>query len=112
MIVDDDDISLNVAQDERFISLKPGESWVTSQHLQGTGWTGMPSDMANGETFRYVFIGAVVDWWDWGTKVEHEDTTVKLPCWLAGPIVDPKDNDGRPKVVVPASNQVEFDIQK
>ena len=52
--------------------------------------------------------GAVVDWWKWGTKEEHRGTVVKLPCWVSGDVVEPEDNGGRPRIVVPASNEVEF----
>jgi hypothetical protein len=61
-----------------------------------------------GETFKYVVKGAVVDWWDWGIKAEHTATVVKLPCRVVGDIIEPADNNGWPKLVVPASDEVEF----
>lgn len=52
----------------------------------------------------------VIDWWDWGMKEDHLRTTVTLPCWINSAVVEPKDNERRPAIVVPASNIVEFTI--
>jgi hypothetical protein len=109
-IMDDPDVPVTVGQDNRFASLQPGESWTTSQHI-GYNWTELPDDAENGEIFRYVFIGETVDWWDWGSKADHEATVVKLPCF-AGYVVDPKDNNGRPELVVQPSNVVGFSLIK
>jgi hypothetical protein len=106
-IVDDPDVSVIVGQHDHFASLQPGDSWMTSQRI-GYNWTELPDDAENGETFRYVFRGDLLDWWDWGSKADHEETVVTLPCWISATVVDPKDNDGRPKLVVPTSNVVEF----
>jgi hypothetical protein len=106
-IMDDPDVPVKVGLNERFSSLRPGESWTTSQRV-GYNWTELPEDVENGEIFRYVFIGESLDWWHWGSKEDHGATVVKLPCYLDGPVVDPKDNDGRPELVVPLSNIVEF----
>ncbi|KAH7380165.1 hypothetical protein BKA66DRAFT_442479 [Pyrenochaeta sp. MPI-SDFR-AT-0127] len=108
-IVDDPDVPVTVGQYGHFVSLQPGESWTTLQRI-GYNWTELPEDAENGETFRYVFIGETLDWWNWGSKADHEETVVKLPCYLAGPVVDPKDNDGRPQLVVQTSNEVEFSL--
>jgi len=62
------------------------------------------------DVFRYVFKGVEIDWWDWGDSSDHEETIVKLPCFINGRVVDPKDNGGRPKLIVPASNSIEFTI--
>ena len=107
LIVDDPDVPVNVSQNDRFASLHPGESWTTSQRL-GYNWTELPNDSEDGETFRYAFRGRTLDWWHWSSKADHEETVVKLPCFLFGPVVDPKENDGRPKLGVPTSNVVEF----
>jgi hypothetical protein len=106
-IVDDPDVSINVGQHDHFASLQPGESWTTTQRI-GYNWTELPDDAANGEAFRYVFTCHSLDWWNWGSKADHEETVVRLPCYISGPVVDPKDNDGRPKLVAPTSNVVEF----
>lgn len=107
-IVDDPDISVNVSQDDSFVSLQPGASWTTTQGLQSESWSELPYDLVDGEVLRFVFFGETMEWWDWGTKEEHGDMVVKLPCWITGPVVEPRDNDGRPKLAVPASNIVEF----
>ncbi|KAF2729340.1 hypothetical protein EJ04DRAFT_556160 [Polyplosphaeria fusca] len=113
LLVDDPDVPINVAQDtEKFVSLRPGESWSTSRRLQGEKWTYLPDDSKGGNRFRVEFDGATVDWWDWGSREEHKDTVVKLPCWIKGPVVDPKDNGGREKMNVSASDVVEFSVGK
>lgn len=106
-IMDDPDVPVTVGQSEHFVSLRPGESWTTSQCL-GIDWYGVPDDTKNGEVFRYVFCGGTLDWWNWGSKADHEGTIVKLPCFINGPVADPQDNDGRPALVVPKSNVVEY----
>jgi hypothetical protein len=89
--------------------LRPGESWTYQRRVQqGTSWTSLPDDVKVGDRFKYVVKGAVVDWWDWGTKEDHKDTVVKLPCWISGHVVEPADNNGRPKLVVPVSNEAKF----
>lgn len=108
-IVDDPDIVVSVGEDANFTSLAPGESWVTSRQLQGHSWTDFPGNVMEGDVFRYQFNGiGAVDWWDWGNNEEHKTTKVKLPCWISGSVTDPADNGGRPKLVVPASEAVEF----
>jgi hypothetical protein len=110
MIVDDPDVAVNVSQDEDFASLQPGQTWTTSRQLEGRGMGILPDDVIAGDLFRYVFKGVKLDWWDWGGKTEHIQTIVKLPCFIKGEVVEPKDNGGRQKLVVPASNFVEFTI--
>ncbi|KFY31521.1 hypothetical protein V493_01029 [Pseudogymnoascus sp. VKM F-4281 (FW-2241)] len=106
MIVDEPDIAVNVVQDENFAGLQPGQTWTTSERLDGH----LPDDVTAGDLFRYVFKGVEVDWWDWGGNTEHKNTTVKLPCFINGRVVEPNDNGGRQKLIVPASNSVEFTI--
>ncbi|KAG4435771.1 hypothetical protein IFR05_008745 [Cadophora sp. M221] len=110
MIVDDPDVSVHVTQDENFASLRPGQTWRTSKRLQGQGVGILPGDVKVGDAFRFVFKGMELDWWDWGGSEDHGETIVKLPCFLKGRVVEPEDNGGRPKLVVPASNSVEFTI--
>ncbi|RDW66584.1 hypothetical protein BP6252_10219 [Coleophoma cylindrospora] len=104
-IYDDPDISVHVGKDNNFVSLHPGEVWAKTCRVQ------LPDDVAVGDVFRFRWTGGMVDWWDWGSREEeHAQTVVKLPCWIMGKVTDPADNDGRPKLVVPASNFVEFTI--
>ncbi|KAF2281488.1 uncharacterized protein EI97DRAFT_410359 [Westerdykella ornata] len=111
LIVNDPDLPLNVGQNDQFASLQPGESWTTSQR-PGNSWGELPDDTEDGEVIRYVFTGGTLDWWDWGSKADHGGTVVKLPCFHFGPVVDPRDNDGRPKLDVPSSGAVEFSFSK
>lgn len=110
MIVDEPDIAVNVSQDEDFTSLQPGESWTTWKRVEGRQVGILPDEVNIGDVFRYVLKGVELNWWDWGSTAEHKETIVKLPCFIAGRVVEPKDNGGRPKLVVPASNSVEFTI--
>lgn len=108
---DGPDIKVHVREDAEFISLRPGESWTTAYQLQTPTDTRLPKDVGVGDRFRYQFLGAAnVDWWDWGhIENEHAETIVSLPS-LRGRVVEPADNGGRPKLVVPASNPVEFQV--
>jgi len=104
------DMAVRVADHEDFTTLKPGQTWTTISTLQGQSWSHLPDDTAVGDLFLYGFSGAVVDWWDWGDMREHADTVVMLPCWVAGRVTDPRDNGGRPKLVVTHSEPVEFRV--
>lgn len=111
MIVDDPDVAVNVTQDKNFATLQPGETWSTYEDVRGHGLGYLPDDMAVGDVYKYIFKGVELDWWDWGGKEEHAETTVIVPCSGGkGVVQKPRDNDGRPKLVVPASNAVEFTI--
>lgn len=110
MILDDPDLTVNVTRDENFATLNPGQTWTTHHDLKGGGFDGMPSALTIGEVYRYRFKGLKLDWWDWGGKEEHEQTYVDLPCFKKGVVQKPRDNDGRPELVVPASNILEFSI--
>ncbi|KAJ9251280.1 hypothetical protein DTO195F2_7839 [Paecilomyces variotii] len=71
---------------------------------------GLPDDLKPGERLRYQFKGNTLDWWNWGTAVAHTQTFVTLPGSEVEPISDPKDNGGRPEVVIPASKVVEWTV--
>jgi hypothetical protein len=104
-IVDDPDVALNVGTSEHFTSLSPGESWTTSQRLRSEELA--DEGLRDGEALRYVFSGVVLDWWDWGSKEEHVGTVVMVPCWVGAAVVEPRENEGRGELVVPASGVVE-----
>ncbi|RHZ50441.1 hypothetical protein CDV55_103335 [Aspergillus turcosus] len=69
-----------------------------------------PGDVKLGERLRYQFKGSTLDLWDWGTAEDHTQTIVTLPGSGVEPISNPKDNEDRPKVVIPASNIVEWTV--
>ncbi|OQD62916.1 hypothetical protein PENPOL_c010G01511 [Penicillium polonicum] len=98
---------LNVGRNDEnnFWTLKPGESWSFTREVSE-----FPKDLAPGDRFRYLFKGATLDWWNWGNFEDHKDTVVWVPGWLVAKVQDPSDNEGRPIVVVPASNTVEFTL--
>ncbi|KAJ5518743.1 hypothetical protein N7453_001165 [Penicillium expansum] len=99
--------ALNVGRNDEndFWTLKPGESWSFTREVSE-----FPKDAASGDKFRYLFKGATLDWWNWGSLEDHEDTVIWVPGWLLAKVQYPEDNDGRPTVVVPASNAVEFTL--
>ncbi|RAH62700.1 hypothetical protein BO85DRAFT_473403 [Aspergillus piperis CBS 112811] len=101
---DNPDRVLNVAENPegRFVTLFPGESWSKSWSFD------LPDDLRPGEQVRYQFVGITLDWWDWGTAEDHAQTIVTLPGSGIEPISHPKNNDNRSKVVIPASNIVEW----
>ncbi|GIJ85971.1 hypothetical protein Asppvi_004842 [Aspergillus pseudoviridinutans] len=96
-------IPVNVGRNDKyeFAALVPGESWSFTREV-----THFPKDAAPGDEFRYRFKGTQLDWWDWGHFRDHENTVVGIEYKVR----DPKDNGGRPALVVPASNWVEFTV--
>jgi hypothetical protein len=91
--------------DDHFVSLDTSQPWMFLHRLDRNVWS-KPGVASAGDVFRCRFKGTTVDWWDWGTREDHVNTVV----WVAGAVTDPKDNNGRPKIVVPASNWVEFTL--
>ncbi|KAL6787118.1 hypothetical protein J3E68DRAFT_418779 [Trichoderma sp. SZMC 28012] len=102
LIADDPPIDVRVGDDvDNFVTLHVGETWTLAKSFD---WSSLPDDTVPGDVFSLVFQGTTVDWWDWGSQEhEHRDTVVKLPCWIVGPVVDPTNNGGRPRLVVPGS---------
>ncbi|KAF2717116.1 hypothetical protein K431DRAFT_316050 [Polychaeton citri CBS 116435] len=111
-IFDDPPIAVNVGDEgkysDQFATLRLGESWEFERRVQGVSGTSLPNDVKVGDRFKYTIKGVVVDWWDWGTKEDHKETAVKLPCFIAGDLEEPTNNGGRPNLVVSASNEIIF----
>ncbi|KAK0726474.1 hypothetical protein B0T21DRAFT_293332, partial [Apiosordaria backusii] len=106
-------VAMNSALTTDFTSLRPGETWTTSEMLQSVYWSLLPDDTAPGDRFRFCFKGAFVDWWDWGDLKEHEEaqTTVMLPCWEAGRVIVRETDKKMPTLVIPGADEmVEFVI--
>jgi hypothetical protein len=101
-IYDDPDVEICPCRHEDFVFLRPGETWTRRDYVQ------LPHDTKAGDVFKYLYKGGYVDWWDWGIKDDHADTKVVVRCWITTNVVKPKDNEGRPIIVVPASNVVVF----
>jgi len=110
-LFDDPDRAVKVVAHEHFTTLRLGESWTRVARLQGPWHTRLPEDIVPGDVFRYAFDGVVVDWWDWGNAEDHAETVVMLRCWECAAVTDPADNGGRPKLVVPQSEPVEFKVE-
>lgn len=97
--------------EREFKMLRPGESWVQHHCVHRPDWledSYLPDDAKDGDQFKFVMKGAEVDWWDWGTLEDHRGTVVKLPWHILGDVVEPDDNGGRPKLIVPISNEAVF----
>lgn len=85
-----------------FQVLRPGESWSFTREISD-----FPKEYAPGDRFRYRFNGDKLSWWDWGSYEDHKETVV----WIEEDVLDsPKDNGGRPVIVVPESNSIELTL--
>ena len=112
-IYDEPDIEVYVGQrDDEFASLRLGESWITTEHLHHRPDISLPQDSIPGDVFRYRVMRSGADWWDWGSMEEHRETAVMLPCFIKANVTYPKNNGGRPNLVVPASEWFEFTLVK
>ena len=100
----DEDIHINIKESESFASLIPGDTWTTSYSLVDQ----LPDDEVVGDAFLYRFQGTTIEWWDWGDKDTYASPVVTLRSWISGGGFDPPGNSL--KLVVPASNDVEFTI--
>ncbi|KAF6829989.1 hypothetical protein CPLU01_07604 [Colletotrichum plurivorum] len=109
-IYDGPDRDIRVAEDKDFRSLRPGES--LSMYLRRVDLSDFetPDDFAPGDELLCGFDGGKVDWWDWGTAEDYAETVVKFPSFANGLIVEPKDNEGRPKLVIPAAKPHELRV--
>lgn len=106
-MVDDPDVEVNVTDPEWFFGLQPGETITKSFYHQVSD---LHPDTVVGDVCRYQYWGGHVDWWIWDDHEEHAKTVVKLPCWMHACVVDPAENDGRPRLLIPSSNSVEFTV--
>ncbi|CAG8054637.1 unnamed protein product [Penicillium nalgiovense] len=107
--VEGPDIEVNVTDDKLFLSLQPGESWHKRIIL---GLNELHPDTAVGDSYRFQYWGGRVKWWVWGSRQEHANTVVRVPPWMGSDVVDPADNEGKPHIIIPESNRVEFAILK
>ncbi|KAJ5523975.1 hypothetical protein N7494_010625 [Penicillium frequentans] len=105
IMVDDPDVEVNVTDSKWFRNLQPGETFTKSFHHD---LSDLHPDTVAGNTCRFQYWGGCIDWWTWGDREEHANTVVKLPCWMNACVVDPVDNDGRPEIIIPSSNSLEF----
>lgn len=64
---DDENVDIRVGESENnFMSLQPGESWVKETSYQP--WHEVAR---RGDKFKFIWPGAVFDWWDWGTMQDQ-----------------------------------------
>lgn len=111
LIVDDPDVTVKVGDRRKFISLQPGEIWECSYLVEVDDWTYPTEDTTAGDVFRIWYAGGELDWWDWGDDTQHANTEVVLPCFLNGAVIEPRDNNSRPKARVMASDSLDFVVQ-
>lgn len=109
-IYDGPDRDIRVAEDKAFRSLRPGESFTMQFSRVELSEIEVPDDFAPGDKLLCGFDGAEVDWWDWGTAGDHAETVVKFPSFSNGWIVEPKNNGGRPKLIIPAAKPLELRV--
>ncbi|PWY72768.1 hypothetical protein BO83DRAFT_408482 [Aspergillus eucalypticola CBS 122712] len=105
-VFEEEDVPCAVGTSDGFMSLQPNETWTEVRELETM--IDLPEDARDGEVMRHLFKGCRLSWWDWGTKEDHIDTIVSVIGF--GVITSPPDNDGRPEVVIPASDMVEFTV--
>ncbi|GKZ37083.1 hypothetical protein AbraIFM66950_008474 [Aspergillus brasiliensis] len=105
-VFEEENVPCTVGSSTAFISLQPNETWKQVQELESM--LSLPEDARDKEVLRYRFKGCKLTWWNWGTKEDHMDTPISVIGF--GVITNPPDNDGRPEVVIPASNTVECTV--
>ncbi|RAK99015.1 uncharacterized protein BO80DRAFT_446847 [Aspergillus ibericus CBS 121593] len=103
----EDEIQCKVGTSAAFITLRPYQTWSEVWGLACEKY--LPDDALEGEVIRYRFTGCKLTWWNWGTKEDYKDTSITV-TGLGGAIIHPPNNDGRPEVVIPPSNLVEFTV--
>ncbi|PVI03665.1 hypothetical protein DM02DRAFT_625714 [Periconia macrospinosa] len=88
-----------VGQNSRFISLALGECHTTTSRI----WpdTEFVENLELGADYSYQYIGNEIAWWNWGRKENHGSTRI----WISE-----TSHNSRPRIVLPASNPVNFTI--
>ncbi|KAE8375139.1 hypothetical protein BDV26DRAFT_283715 [Aspergillus bertholletiae] len=102
-IWEDPDMQISPGYHEHFTCLYPGETWPFTGNYE------LSEEVQVGSSLRCQLRETKISWWDWGTREDHLSTRVKVPCW-GSVILEPSDNDGRPSLVIPASNPVDVQI--
>ncbi|KAJ6476658.1 hypothetical protein C8R47DRAFT_1323496 [Mycena vitilis] len=87
--------SIPICDDTLFQSLAPGECAETVWR----GFEGYAEEFLPGRKYTFQYVGGVVRWWDWGTMEDHKDKSVGL---------HKTSHRARPRIVIPASNALEF----
>ncbi|OOO11118.1 hypothetical protein OAory_01075880 [Aspergillus oryzae] len=100
-IWDDPDIQISPGQHKNFACLHPGETWSFTGNYE------LSEEVQVGSSLRCQLGETKINWWDWGTRDDHLSTKITVPCWMGPEIIEPSDNDGRPLLIVPASNPVD-----
>ncbi|KAJ0421357.1 hypothetical protein BJY00DRAFT_323342 [Aspergillus carlsbadensis] len=96
------------AHPSSFVNLHPGESWeAIMEACDGDPWE-FPPDVAIGDIFRLQHRGCVVGWWNWGGPEDLAAALASFPSINKTLVAYPKDIEGRPKLVVPASDAIEL----
>ncbi|KJK66064.1 hypothetical protein P875_00021863 [Aspergillus parasiticus SU-1] len=103
-IWDDPDIQISPGQDKNFACLYPGETWSFTGNYE------LSEEVQVGSSLRCQLGETKINWWDWGTRDDHLSTKITVPCWMGPEIIEPSDNDGRPLLIVPASNPVDVQL--
>ncbi|PWY75639.1 hypothetical protein BO83DRAFT_416288 [Aspergillus eucalypticola CBS 122712] len=102
---EDQDSPCTVGTSDMFVTLEPHETWIHVEKREIK--FDLPEDAQTGEVLRYQFKGCKLSWWDWRVKEDHIDTIVRV-VGFGTAIAIPPDNNGRPNVLVLASNTLQF----
>ena len=109
LLTDEPDVPLNVTKHRRFVSLQPGESYILEYDPARS--EDLPNNAAVGDVFRVWYNGCDLNWWDWGSADDHAETEVKVPCFIHGPVQDPKNNGGRPVARTAEAHGIQFRVK-
>ncbi|OAA59059.1 hypothetical protein SPI_06261 [Niveomyces insectorum RCEF 264] len=112
MILENPDVEIHIAGHTDFVFLQPGESWTETDKFGpfSDGYMWDLFDAVPGDMVTLTHRDGRVDWWDWGTEAEHQNTVVTVPNWIRGLVQKPEDNGGRPKVTIPAAGPIQIRI--
>ncbi|UNI13651.1 hypothetical protein JDV02_000374 [Purpureocillium takamizusanense] len=91
----------------------PGDDDETPRYFiaDDADGTDLSAGPASEDHLHVRFTGVELGWWDWGDADAHDQTEAWLPCFISGDVIDPRDNNGRPKARVGGLRDVEFVIE-
>lgn len=117
--------SMDIEGPTAITTLRPGESWTIKRRLHSSDSPYLggnrPLEDAQPGTGRFmcIFKGITVPWWDWGTREEYlvNAEYITFPYHMGSydriefyEAFHQETNGGRPKILVPASNEIEFTV--
>lgn len=89
------DSHLSVAVENKFVSIAPGASHTVEIKFPVKRFNLDPD-----ERYSFLYRGGGIEWWDWGTLEDHRE--ILDGAW------DGAKGEGRPEILLAASNTIEF----